>query len=218
MNSSKLVLALWLGANAWAQTSPQKPANPPVAAKPSVAAKPLVVAKPSVAARAQSGNAPDKSLPSTAKSAAVKLAAVKSATKPPAKQRRRKGIATQPNTAGIADAAANKPRSGKAQRDPFVSPVVERVRDGVTCTGTGRQCLLVGDISLRGVVRSPNGFIAVVVNGEHTYFLRENDPLADGAVERITKDAIILREHSSDTLGRPLTREVTRKIGAVPAV
>ena len=84
------------------------------------------------------------------------------------------------------------------------------------CTGTGRQCLLVGEISLQGVVRSPSGFIAVVMNGEHTYFLRENDPLADGAVERITNDAIILRQRSSDALGRPVTREVTKKLG-VPA-
>ncbi len=108
-------------------------------------------------------------------------------------------------------------RPRRAWRDPFVSPVVERIREAATCTGTGRQCLLVGEISLHGVVRSPSGFIAVVVNGEHTYFLRENDPLADGAVERITKDAIILRERSSDALGRPLTREVTKKLG-VPAV
>ena len=105
----------------------------------------------------------------------------------------------------------------KGQRDPFVSPVVERVHETATCTGSGRRCLLVGEISLHGVVRTPNGFIAVVVNGEHTYFLHESDPLADGAVERITKDAIILRERSSDALGRPLTREITKKLG-VPAV
>jgi hypothetical protein len=102
-------------------------------------------------------------------------------------------------------------------RDPFVSPIVERTRDSAFCTGSGRRCLLVGEVSLHGVVRTPSGFIAVVVNGEHTYFLRENDPLADGAVERITKDSIILRERSSDALGRPLTREVTKKLG-VPAV
>jgi Tfp pilus assembly protein PilP len=67
------------------------------------------------------------------------------------------------------------------------------------------------------VVHSPEGFIAVVMNGDHTYFLHENDPLADGAVERITKDTITLRERSSDALGRPLTREVTKKLGA-PAI
>jgi Tfp pilus assembly protein PilP len=95
---------------------------------------------------------------------------------------------------------------------------VERVREAATCNGTGRQCLLVGEVALRGVVHSPSGFIAVVVNGEHTYFLRENDPLANGAVERITNDAIVMRERSSDGAGHPVTREVTRKLGAVPAV
>jgi Tfp pilus assembly protein PilP len=108
------------------------------------------------------------------------------------------------------------PRNGR--RDPFVSQIVERVpHTAGTCTGSGKQCLVVNELSLHGVVRSPNGFIAVVMNGEHTYFLHEHDPLADGAVERITKDTIILRERSSDVLGRPLTHEVTKKLG-VPAV
>jgi hypothetical protein len=117
--------------------------------------------------------------------------------------------------------SAHKAASGKpvrrGGRDPFVSPIMERIRSGASCTGSGRQCLLVGDISLRGVVRSPSGFIAVVMNGEHTYFLRENDPLADGDVERITGETITLHQRSSDVLGRPVVREVTRKLG-VPAV
>ena len=38
MKSSKLILALWLGASSWAQTLPQKQqVNPPVAAKPNTA-------------------------------------------------------------------------------------------------------------------------------------------------------------------------------------
>jgi hypothetical protein len=102
-----------------------------------------------------------------------------------------------------------------ARRDPFVSPVVDRVR-AANCSGSGKQCLVIGEINLRGVVYSTSGFIAVVINGEHTYFLRVNDPLADGTVERITRDAIILRERSSDALGRPLTREVTKRLGAPP--
>jgi hypothetical protein len=69
---------------------------------------------------------------------------------------------------------------------------------------------------LNGVVRSPNGFIAVVVNGERTYFLRKDDPLADGAVAKITWNTITLRQKSSDALGRQHVREVTKKLG-VPA-
>ncbi len=218
MNRSKLVLALWLGTNAWAQTSPQKPVTPPIAATPPVSARSPVLTKPGVVVRVQSRNAPAKPLPLTLKPAAVKHMATIPATKAPAKQQIRRRKAVQPHPTGTFLATDAKPRAGKAQRDPFVSPVVERVRDGAPCTGTGRQCLLVSDVSLRGVVRSQGAFIAVVVNGEHTYFLRENDPLADGAVERITKDAIILREHSSDSLGRPLTHEVTKKVGVVPAV
>jgi hypothetical protein len=94
---------------------------------------------------------------------------------------------------------------------------VERSHIGGNCTGSGRQCLFVGELGLQGVVQSPSGYIAVVVSGEHTYFLRENDPLADGDVERITKDTITMRQRSSDILGRPVVREVTRKLG-VPAV
>jgi len=85
------------------------------------------------------------------------------------------------------------------------------------CIGSGKQCLEIGEINLQGVVYGPTGFIAVVANGEHTYFLREHDPLANGTVERITKDSIVLHERYFDDLGRPATREVTRKI-AGPAV
>ena len=106
--------------------------------------------------------------------------------------------------------------AGKGQRDPFVSPIVERPRTGANCTGSGRQCLLVGDIVLQGVVRYTGGYIAVVTSGDHTYFLHDNDPLADGDVERITKDSITLRQRSTDILGRPVVHEVTKKLG-VPA-
>jgi hypothetical protein len=77
--------------------------------------------------------------------------------------------------------------------------------------------LLVGDIVLQGVIQYTGGYVAVVASGEHTYFLHENDPLADGEVERITKDAITLRQRSTDILGRSVVHEVTRKLG-VPAV
>ena len=105
----------------------------------------------------------------------------------------------------------------KGRRDPFVSPIMEKMRSAANCTGVGKRCLYIGDVSLLGIVQSSNGVIAVVMSGRHTYFLREHDPLADGNVERITSDAITLRQRSSDVMGRPVVREVTRKIGS-PAV
>ena len=44
------------------------------------------------------------------------------------------------------------------------------------------------------------------------YFLRENDPVFNGYVVRITGDSIIFKETVQDRLGKPLTREVTKKI------
>ena len=105
----------------------------------------------------------------------------------------------------------------KGRRDPFVSPIVERMSNAANCTGMGKRCLYIGDVRLLGIVQTSNAVIAVVESGRHTYFLREQDPLADGDVERITTDAITLRQRSSDVMGRPVVRQVVKKIGS-PAV
>jgi hypothetical protein len=241
MKSSKLILALWLGTSAWAQTlSMQSQVNPPVAAKPngarmasSTASSPkppapatTTTATPAArrSANGQPVNVSPRQIAAPVNPPAARPAAVKAATRSGAKSaaqsssRRHSRKAGQPSSGTTALAAGGKgaPVANRARRDPFVSPVVDRIKNAASCSGSGKQCLVIGEISLHGVVHSPSGFIAVVMNGEHTYFLRENDPLADGSVERITKDAIILREHSSDVLGRPLTREVTKKLGAPP--
>ena len=104
--------------------------------------------------------------------------------------------------------------SGK--RDPFFSPVVQ-APTGSGCS-SGKKCLEIGQINLRGVVKSENGFIAVVTNSlNKAYFLRENDPVFNGYVMRITGDTVVFQETVQDKLGKPLTREVTKKI-FTPAV
>ena len=196
MNSSKVILALWLsvtplGASAWGQVMLQKqPPNPPVAAQPKAAPAP-----PAASSAKHQSVSPRK----TAK---------------PVPHYSRTSRTRHRSSGAVTVDANGKPR-GKAQRDPFVSPVVERSRASIPCAGSGKQCLEVGEVSLHGVVRGPSGFIAVVVNGDHTYFLRENDPLADGAVTRITRDSIVLRERYVDDAGKTVTREVTRKISGI---
>lgn len=103
-----------------------------------------------------------------------------------------------------------------ARRDPFVSPVVTHI-ENTGCT-TGKRCLTPGQVSLKGVVRSENGMIAVVVNSMNkAYFLRENDPIFNGYVLRITGDSIVFKENFQDNLGKPRTREIVKKI-STPAV
>jgi len=115
------------------------------------------------------------------------------------------------------DTTASSKYNANGKRDPFVSPVVAHSAGGSGCN-TGKKCLEIGAINLRGVVHSDNGFIAVVSNGlNKAYFLRENDPVFNGYVVKITGDSIVFQETLQDRLGKTFTREVTKKI-IVPAV
>lgn len=106
--------------------------------------------------------------------------------------------------------------SSNGRRDPFLSPVVSH-EGGSGCT-TGKKCLEIGAINLRGVVRTESGFIAVVSNNMNkAYFLRENDPVFNGYVVKITGDSIVFQETLQDRLGKSFTREVVKKI-TTPAV
>ena len=102
------------------------------------------------------------------------------------------------------------------KRDPFFSPVVSQI-GGSGCS-TGKKCLEIGQINLRGVVKSENGFIAVVTNTlNKAYFLREKDPVFNGYVVRITGDSVVFQETVQDKLGKAFTREVVKRI-FTPAV
>jgi Tfp pilus assembly protein PilP len=102
--------------------------------------------------------------------------------------------------------------SAVGRRDPFVSPVVHLGAIGSGCS-SGKRCLAIDQIALKGVVRSENGMIAVVVNAmDKAYFLRENDPVFNGYVTKITADSIVFKETFRDKLGKELTRDVTKTI------
>lgn len=112
-------------------------------------------------------------------------------------------------------AAPDTKWSGK--RDPFISPVVSRANSTSSCS-TGKKCLEIGTINLRGIVHAESGFIAVVSNSlNKAYFLRENDPVFNGYVVKITGDSIVFQETLQDRMGKTFTREVVKKI-TIPAV
>jgi hypothetical protein len=120
------------------------------------------------------------------------------------------GAATELQVAQDGKYAAN------GRRDPFISPVVSHA--GGSGCNTGKKCLEIGAINLRGVVHAESGFIAVVSNGlNKAYFLRENDPVFNGYVMKITGDSIVFQETLQDRLGKTFTREVVKKI-TTPAV
>jgi hypothetical protein len=153
---------------------------------------------------------------------ATKVMATK-ATAPKTEAAATAPVAVNVATAGAApaDSGDSKPAldskyNANGRRDPFISPVVSHA-NGSGCS-TGKKCLEIGAINLRGVVHSENGFIAVVSNDlNKAYFLRENDPVFNGYVVKITGDSIVFQETLQDRLGKTFTREVVKKI-TTPAV
>lgn len=117
--------------------------------------------------------------------------------------------AEQPN----ASAPASRPATGK--RDPFVSLAVVRAQQiGASC-GTGKRCLVIDQVELKGVVKTVNGMIAMVENtAKKAYFLRVNDPVFNGYVVKITGDSVIFKETSTDNQGRTQTRDVVKRVSA----
>jgi hypothetical protein len=103
------------------------------------------------------------------------------------------------------------------KRDPFVSVIVSRSDSSAACSG-GKRCLLVDQLALRGIVRTPTKWIALVENpARKTYYLYENDPIMNAVVVRITGDSVIFRESVSDALGHSTEREIVKRVNA-PAI
>jgi hypothetical protein len=190
-----------------------------------------VTLKPAVAVGAKAGVKPAEKV----RFAVGVNAAAKPPVKPSEKKNEKTVISAAPSTpAAVAAAAAvaastikpveaakpPKPEEKKwamnGKRDPFFSPVVQQPT-GSGCS-TGKKCLEIGQINLHGVVKSDSGFIAVVTNNlGKAYFLRENDPVFNGFVVRITGDTVVFQESYTDQLGKALTREVVKRL-TTPAV
>jgi hypothetical protein len=214
--SGKFVLTLHTEAVAKNAPAPIPAKSAASAAKTQpVAAKPIM-APPSAAPKV-----------AAAQAAAAKPAATKAAA-PAAKQQTKAAAETKPATPAAKPSDANKADAAKqpkteekkwamnGKRDPFFSPVVQQ--NGGSGCSTGKKCLEIGNINLRGVVKSEAGFIAVVTNSlNKAYFLRENDPVFNGYVVRITGDSVVFQETVQDKLGKPFTREVVKRI-FTPAV
>jgi hypothetical protein len=116
------------------------------------------------------------------------------------------------NNGDQTDEHSSKAVNAAGRRDPFISPVVAQAMVASGCS-VGKKCLAVDQIVLKGVVKSDSGMIAVVVNAmDKAYFLRENDPIFNGYVVKITGDSVIFRETMHDKLGKTFTRDVAKKI------
>jgi len=188
-----LVLGILLAAAAPGLRAQAKPAAP-VGAKPAPPAA-------------------SKAAPQTGKSAAPTTA--KRVAKPTKNK-----VAKAPKPAKPIETALNPdaPKEGEersGRRDPFESLVARQQAQSNAGKNLppGKAGLQVSTLRLDGIVKAPNGMIAVVTNPQaRTYFLREGDQLYDGRVEKIAMDGVSFHEIGKDAFGKPVERQVNKRI------
>ena len=113
-----------------------------------------------------------------------------------------------------AGAAYSYDPSGR--RDPFVS-LTSRGGDVPPSAGArppGLPGLLVSEITVKGVLKSPKGgFIALVQAPDaRTYIAHAGDKVLDGTVKAITTDAVVFSQDVNDPLSLVKQREVRKSI------
>jgi Tfp pilus assembly protein PilP len=212
-----LIAAFAPGARA--QSKPATPAG----AKPAAAATkpPAQAAQPAAKPAAKPAAPAAKPAPQTSKPAAqpaMKTAAT-SAAKPAVKAPRKPASKSveRPASGGVPAAAESEVK--QARRDPFESLVNRQQAQAKAMANLppGKAGLQVSTLRLDGIVKSPNGMIAVVSNPQaRTYFLREGDHLYDGSVEKISMDGVSFHEEGKDAFGKPVERQVNKRIYSSP--
>jgi len=156
--------------------------------------------------------------PAPAASKAPAKAPVKPAAKTPADAKN----AAKPGSGQLAaKTPVEKPATEKSavRRDPFDTLLTKASASNAPPENLlpGKAGLIVGTLRINGIVRSPNGMIAVVANPQQrVYFLREGDKLYDGSVSKIALDAISFNEIGKDAFGKQLARVVTRRLYPSP--
>jgi Tfp pilus assembly protein PilP len=176
-----------------------------------LAAAPGLMAQTSPAT-GTSSNPPAKaaSKPKTGKPKAAGTAKAKSAHSATPK-----AVPVSASAADVAAAQGGEADKG-SRRDPFES-LVNRQKDQNQGKNLppGKAGLQVSTLRLDGIVRSSAGMIAVVSNPQsRTYFLREGDQLYDGRVDKIAMDGVSFHELGKDAFGKPVERQVQKRIYA----
>jgi hypothetical protein len=100
------------------------------------------------------------------------------------------------------------------RRDPFISLIG---RDDETRPTAPRPAgiggLLIGEVTVKGVLRDRSGFIAMLQGPDNkTYNVRVGDKLLDGSVKAISQEQVIFSQDVNDPLSLVKQREVPKPV------
>lgn len=118
-----------------------------------------------------------------------------------------------PTAAALADQTPAYSDAGHG-RDPFAALVRQSdPNDAHSNLPPGIAGLQVATVRIEGMVKTPDGMVAVVQNPQDSvYFLHDGDRIFDGVVEKIGIDGITFRQESKDAFGRTVDRDVSKRL------
>lgn len=102
----------------------------------------------------------------------------------------------------------------QGRRDPFLS-LIRRGVDPRSASPTVRPAglagLSVGEVTLRGTLRSREGFVAILQGADQrAYIVRPGDKLSDGTVRAVSQNDVVILQQVNDPLSLETQREVRK--------
>jgi hypothetical protein len=131
--------------------------------------------------------------------------------------------ATRPVSAARAAPPAEAPGGtftyqAEGRRDPFQSLIGAVSEPRVTAVrgGDGPASLVVGEISVRGVLRSRGEYLAMVQGSDSkTHVIRQGDKFADGVVKSVTPQGLVIVRDVHDPLSLVKQQEIRKLLRSV---
>jgi Tfp pilus assembly protein PilP len=125
--------------------------------------------------------------------------------------------AQAPETPGPTEAiqAPDAPRyNPENRRDPFIS-LLARGTDARTVTrpSTDVGSIATDDITVKGIVMSRGGFVAMIAAPDRrTFIVRPNDQLLDGRIKTVTAAEVVITQDVNDPLSLVKHRDVRKAL------
>ena len=98
------------------------------------------------------------------------------------------------------------------RRDPFKSLLTGPERPERGPRPEGLPGLLIDEIQLLGIWRTPRGYVAQIRAANKSYLLREGDQLFDGDVVTIQKNEVVFKQQVQDPTALKPYREVVKDL------
>ena len=110
--------------------------------------------------------------------------------------------------------------SSEGRRDPFVNLLGTGGEPRAAARRTeGPSTMAVADISVRGIMQSPGGLVAMVQGPDNkTYIVHQGDKFLDGKLKSITPQALVIIQEVNDPLSLVKQREIRKPLRSLEDV